>query len=141
MNLVKVGTKVPINITLYFSKALHHANCAGFYFDLILAELKPQGKIQQFLKKQSNNCKAVKNDVLTSMRQGEGKEIMKDDLQDPLMLDALCDSFLMLDDNRRAQIEFFIGNLVNQQLKEDAANNTPNQINEQLKQESKSCQK
>lgn len=111
-------TKVSENSTYAIGKALHHANAASFYFDMVLTELKPKMNGKVFLKDLRDKAKQLCELMLSRLPNGEVKELIKTEIKDPLQSDSIMETFIRLDLQKRLLFEDYGAFLYDVQLAE-----------------------
>lgn len=111
-------TKVSKESTYAIGKALHHANAAAFYFDMVLTELKPKQNGKLFLKKVRDKAKELCFLITSRLPEGEVKELIKAEVKDPLQADSIMETFIRLDLQKRLLFEDYGAFLYDVQLAE-----------------------
>lgn len=100
---------------LYIAKGMHHASAAAFYFEHCIIELGATHGAKALFKDCAKRCKSAVNLIISEVKNEETKKILKDELQDQLAVDALTDSYLILNNENRAKAEEYLVELARQQ--------------------------
>lgn len=108
--------KINEKSTFAIAKGLHHANAAKFYFEQVINELN-----LRFTDKHTmNGLAAIANKIVTSMLSkvpdGEVKNMLLEEMQDPLAIDAFCDTFIKLNLENRTKAEDYLEHILNTQI-------------------------
>lgn len=103
--------KISDKTTFGIAKALHHANAAEFYFGYVIGELKLRFNEKHLLSRLQKQSKQIVNSMINSVAEGEVKELLKKELEDPLSIDAFTDLFVKLNAENREKAEDYLNHL------------------------------
>ncbi|HEX7844358.1 MAG TPA: hypothetical protein VF476_01080 [Chitinophagaceae bacterium] len=111
MNQTKLSNEAVFSIL----KAIHHTNAAHFYIGRVMTESQVKMNAKKFLKGLESKIYSVLIDLRLRISEPETKEIMNQELADPLAVDVVLDTYLCLTHENRANFEEYGSFLVDTQ--------------------------
>lgn len=103
---------VPAAATFAIAKFLSLTGAAIEYGEAIIRESNATGHAKNFLNIQNNKIRSAHRDILGRVKTSESKDALKDELADPLAIDALLDGWMMLTKEGREKLEDYIAQLL-----------------------------
>jgi hypothetical protein len=107
---------IPPKAIFAIAKSLHHANAAKFYFEQSINEIKATFGDKKLLSDLARRADSIVRDMLMRVPDGQVKEILKDEIKDPLAIDAFSDTFIQLSLENRTKAEDFLNHLISIQI-------------------------
>lgn len=98
-------TKLPNKATYALLKAIHHANATAFYLGMVITEAQPKMNTKKFIMDMMRKANSILTDMKLKISDPESKEVLNQELQDPLAIDAITDTYLALNRENRDNFE------------------------------------
>jgi hypothetical protein len=98
-----------IDTTYSLAKSLHHVNIAKEYLQDIKRDTK--GPVKDLFNGYIMRCDFILNNMRDRLNP-KNREILKQELKDSFMIEAINDKLIHLDEQQRLQVETFIDELI-----------------------------